>query len=289
MHTPPRAFMQSSIDFLRPLASRIAETVNVGSAEAIWSCEGILREAHSSGLFARFINHELSGMRADAERAPYGMVPLLLADSYKLSAVTFGKSDVLSAYSLRNSAEHALVYVVGPWPLEVELYEQRAVQDHDTFKRDATLTRVGRQAIAPGNALRITAGITVVGIAADHPPTTLLSLHGSAKYGIVWEYSPQTLSPIRAISSSIDSTRLEFALTILAEAGSVDRERSVQTALTLLAHPHHFVRWRAAGTLNALAPETMTAILRRLSSDPHPEIQRAAKSTLASGKNGCGI
>lgn len=95
---------------------------------------------------------------------------------------------------------------------------------------------------------------------------------------LVWHYDPTTLKPKKAISASMDSSRLLFGLDILSDYLYNPAKDNIRS---LIKHKDHFVRWKSLQTIGKLDQELAKQILFEMRHDPHPSIRSTVNQILA--------
>lgn len=281
-----RAGAKTDEDPLESLLGELREAMASGSSGDVWACEPALRRFHDSGAFRSWVNRRVrSFIEAPDEEAPT-LTPLHIEEQFTLSAAVLTRTPFGSSMNpdpnlsdLKDHPQAGLVYVAGPAALHFELFEQPDVRDHEVFDKSKALRNCGTRTIAPGCVLRLIPGRTVLSDVRTSGVTVLLTLYGRPECAITWGYDPNTLLPVRPYSSTLHSSRLEYALALLGEIGHFDAAASLESAKSLLDHPVYFVRWRALHALNELSAPDAIEALERLCDDPHPHVRSAARRT----------
>jgi HEAT repeat protein len=82
---------------------------------------------------------------------------------------------------------------------------------------------------------------------------------------------------LRALSASVDASRLEYTVRLLGELGD---PASVPRLLDLTRHRLHFVRWAAVRAVLSIEPGRAVEVLTAAAADRHPHVRRAAERSL---------
>lgn len=101
------------------------------------------------------------------------------------------------------------------------------------------------------------------------------SCKNTSSYG--WEYDAKTLHPLRLVSNSKQSARLEHTCKLLGALGNIS---SLPNLFHLLNNSHHNVRWAAASAIMNINFNKGIEALHLLEHDTHPEIVESVKNGL---------
>ena len=167
---------------------------------------------------------------------------------------------------------------IGPRVLEGVRYEIDREVCFDEFDTSASLVEAGRFKLGSGDCLIVRGGRDVASL-GDVTDVRFLSLMRAPGWSLDWVFDRESLRPIARSVAHVDDSQL---VTCLEVATWLQSEHLHPAVRALLDHPAHFVRWKAVQALGALGQVEVEDILRRASTrDRHPDIRKAAYSTLA--------
>ncbi len=211
--------------------------------ETFWNCEALLRALARSGSLCSIINAELKRILTQPFYGPPAsgdaQFTLYVSDSFTLSLLILDEN-LMRRERLQGVTRHCILVPLGPSPLVVDLYEQPRFETNDIFDRSSKLVHLGWRAIGKLDSLKIQASRIVADLTSQAGTTLVLSLLSSPLNDIMWEYDRDTLLPCRAVSESLSSSRIEYALNIVSEIGTAD---CVPYLIELFNHPAYFIRW----------------------------------------------
>lgn len=118
-----------------------------------------------------------------------------------------------------------------------------------------------------------------VEIVAADPGTWLLRVVRNEHGPLVQHFDRVTLRRCGTSSANMHASRIEFALDLFKRFGHSEAAATVEALQS--SSRFHFVRWKAVQTLLHLDYTRGRAALERALADPHPQLRRAAATTLA--------
>jgi len=113
-------------------------------------------------------------------------------------------------------------------------------------------------------------------------PICVLRLSELATLNYQWTFDPDTLRPVFPSVTLPSVGRMETLMDVAVSLSDVlmPKEDAVDILRSLVDHPLHFIRWKAAQGLGALDPLSALDALRTLTADRHPHIKKAAFAAL---------
>jgi hypothetical protein len=267
------------------LAEANGNELRVGRLRAAFA-EGRLGDAGAelqawlkAGLVSDFIAQQIERLITSSDYIPTMSVPYVRMDGLLIAvALAIPGSVPLFGKILRDSAEDAVIGIAGGAAMTFRINELPNLPDHDVFDRSVRLSPGRVRTLHPLEVLEIRAGRDVVDVVEHEGYTVLVSAHGPPRYTTVWTFDSETLVPKAARAATLQISRIEFALGLLAHFGSPTSAVAIEP---LLSHEAHNVRWCAANALDRIAPQRTADVLRRLCDDEHPHVRAAAKRALA--------
>lgn len=240
----------------------------------LWSVESELVTS-APDLLRDHVNYELERLGADARYLP-SISPLRETAFWSASLLMIEAAAARTVIS--DSPCHQLIIPVRPGNVGVRIYEQRNEHAHDELDRRLQLTETDTVMLRDVSSIRIVAGRTVLDpVGDDNDSALILVVRGELQHWLTWQYDRATLTPVAALASTLQATRMDFALNTLVELRSVG---SADAVAGILEHPAHYLRWSAARALNVLAPERTPVVLEKLKDDSNRHVRRAARKAL---------
>jgi hypothetical protein len=233
----------------------------------------------SDGLVADYVNEQVERLIASPNYVPTMSMPYLRTDGLLIQvALAVPGSVPIFGKILRDSAEDVVLAVAGGGTMTFRVRELPDGINHDVFDRTVRLSPGRTHTLGRHQALPVRAGRDVLEIVSHHTPTVLVSAHGNPRFTTVWTFNGETLNPESQRAATLQDSRIEFGLRLLAHFSSPTSEGPIEA---LLEHPAHNVRWMAANALDRVAPHRTRDVLEILSCDPHPHVRSAAARALA--------
>ncbi len=167
-----------------------------------------------------------------------------------------------------------ILFVVVRGKATVELFSPQPEVQNDLFVMGSELSRLGSWTLEEGHGiLQPKDQIMKVTPNAGYSPIVTIGFYGKALDILDWSYDNQCRS-CRVMQSRQEDTDLQQTMRnfvdFFGDEGSAEKE--LLTAIRLLSeHSNYLVRWSALKIL-WLNPGCDLEVLRRVASDPHPEI-----------------
>ncbi|RNF82857.1 HEAT repeat domain-containing protein [Montanilutibacter psychrotolerans] len=136
-----------------------------------------------------------------------------------------------------------------------------------------------RRTLRSGEMFSAIGSREAVEIVAADPGTWLLRVVRSEHGPLVQHFDRVTLRRCGTSSANMHASRIEFVLDLFKRFGHSEAAETVETLQS--SSRFHFVRWKAVQTLLHLDYGRGQAALQRALADPHPQLRRAAATTLA--------
>lgn len=279
--------------------SQVNETLRYDFPMSFWNCYDLFDELVQSEFVTNLINHELSCLVNDAlytisdssqsgfflvqtDQFSLGLAVLENASSNDQGASVLAKVALndpdIGDKMLYGLTSHQMIGVHGNVCLELEWFIQENLYPIEIFDKSKTLTRQATAKVNSSKPRCFIAYEDVIRIIPPKAPCVVFYFMTTNIGNIRWEYDSKTLKPTRAIATSMNSSRLQWAAESLAVLGSED---SVPALEKLCTHPDHFVRWSAISNLIQLDFEKGVSLLKQASrSDDHPHIRNVAQKSL---------
>jgi hypothetical protein len=269
---------------LEDFIHRVRSVVHADDVESFWRCLAAFDRLIRTDVLTTLLNLELERMAADPRYVPKGasadgqwLIGQVNGCALVARAVVAGPGGL--ADRALSPTEHAFIGHVTGAPLSCNVFSQPEPQPNDVFDPTRQLAPPRRITLRPGDSVPLVAGSDVVQVIPDAAePTILLKLLSPPVVPLLWEYDLVTRAPIRAVSGSVASSRLEYMAALMA---SMDHAGAAPTLVRMAGdHPHHFVRWAALRAVAALDRQEGERLLQVAAADPHPHIRRAAVKAL---------
>lgn len=147
----------------------------------------------------------------------------------------------------------------------------------DLFDSGVTAGSLGKSRISCGDLVvkRPEGAIDMTGLDQGSVDFVRLSLPPAGNFE--WAFSRQTLHATSFTTTRYGESNLLGILDLLAQAGNA---RSEDLLARLVAHPLHFVRWRAIRSLVQINHARGIEALYDAADDVHPEVRTAARRSL---------
>ncbi len=278
--------------------SQVKETLSRDFPNSFWSCYDLFNELTESDFVTNLINYELSNLVDDAlytlsDFSPSGFFVVLdeqfslglavLEDqgndqgSSLLAKLALNEPDIANDV-LYGLTSHHMIGLHGEGHLELEWYIQEDPYPVEILDKNKTLTRQKNKTVSATSPGCFLAYEDVIRVIPPKFPCTVFYFTTKNLGNIRWEYDATLLHPRRAIATSMNSSRLQWAAESLVELAS---ENSAPSLEKLYTHPDHFVRWSALSNLIQLDYEKGIALLRQAAvSDHHPHVKDAASRSI---------
>jgi len=268
----------AAIPALGRFCSQADELIRADDPESFWKVEPAFQNLLASDFLEAFLLRELSMVAESDSHFMFGSeihVPLVESSTYSL-LVKILPPEAASVSSLSSLTEHLMLAV---WrdEVEVERFTIEAPFRHDVFDRSKRLLLVDAIKLAPGTVMGFHAPEDIFRLRMKCP-VLLIQLQSFTVLPLRWVFHPETLEPVRAVSSRLSSSRLQFTCHTLAALGSPS---SIPALKRLMTHPEHYIRWAAVQSICAISREEGIQCLRQALEDDHPHIRNAAQKTLA--------
>lgn len=264
-----------------PLATQLPALLS-GGPEKVWLADTLLKDFKRSGSLFSLLNGELVGLQSNAsfmsQWLQNGRVELLAGPdvSLYLSASAVGTMENVSVLSTR--PRHGLVYVMGAFGLTASFYREPERTSDDDIAR--TLQFLSSMELEGDVMLSVQAGRDVFRLTGEKGECpAILHLTSRPVCRMIWEYDPKTGASMGVTPAEIISSRIQFALQLLAKL-PVSNSFSTETIQALIKdHPDHFIRWEATRTLLQLDLNEGLAVLDFLQNDPSNHVRKVARTT----------
>lgn len=261
-------------DFALEAEARLEE-----GPEGIWELAPALEALVRGGFAGELFRTELEHMAREPSHLPTGAFDTLLVARSRRFSLLLKTSHVVPgaarphAYSL---SEHLLLAVLGPSPLDVDVYAEAADHPNDVFDRGRPLGAPERRTLRPGEVVPFRAGRDCP-LPVSCEPSFALQLLSRTVTRVQWVYDLKTLKAVRAVAADPAASRIEFAAQTLAELRG---KHAADRLASLCDHPDHFVRWTALRSLTRVDFRAGVEKLRVAVDDPHPHVRNAAARAL---------
>lgn len=158
----------------------------------------------------------------------------------------------------------------------VRKFLQKSPDPNEALDPSRVLEDIGVTHLHAGDVFPVRAGYDLFEAESSSAASVLLILHRAPHLRYHWIYNRTTLAPEVLMSADQSSSRIQFALRILAE---LPHEDSLANLESLMDHPDHFIRWEAVRQSFSLSEDLGMRLLRRALNDVHPEVREAAEQT----------
>src|SRR5215472_2430582 len=268
----------AAIPALGRFCSQADELICEHDPESFWKVESAFQNLLASDFLEAFLFRELSMIAENDSHFMFGSeihVPLVEASAYTL-LIKLLPPEAASLSSLSTLTENLMLAV---WrdQVEVQRFTIEPPFRHDVFDRSKRLLPVDVSNLAHGKTMGFHPPEDIFRLRMDRP-VLLIQLQSATVLPLRWVFHPETLEPVRAVSSRLSSSRLQFTCHTLAALGSPS---SIPALKRLMTHPEHYIRWAAVQSICAISREEGIECLRKSLEDDHPHIRNAAQKTLA--------
>ena len=268
----------AAIPALGRFCSQADEFMRAGDPESFWKAEPAFQELLASDFLEAFVLRELSMVAENDSHFVFGSeihVPLVESAAFSL-LVKLLPPEMAAVSPLASLTEHLMLAV---WQDEVEVQKFTIEPPfrHDVFDRSKRLLPMDVINLAPGKVIGFHSPEDIFRLRMKRP-VLLIQLQSATVLPLRWVFHPETLEPVRAVSSRLSSSRLQFTCHTLAALGSPS---SIPALKRLMTHPEHYIRWAAVQSICAISREEGIRCLRKSLEDDHPHIRNAAQKTLA--------
>ena len=282
---------------LERFVSQVTEILSYDFPNSFWNCYDLFNELTGSDFVTNLINYELSNLVDDplytlSDFSPSGFFIVLdeqfslglavLKDqgddqgSSLLAKLALNEPDIANEV-LYGLTSHQMIGLHGEGCLELEWYIQEDPYPIEILDKSKTLTRQKNKTVSSTSPGCFMAYEDVIRVIPPKLPCTVFYFTTTNLGNIRWEYDA-TLRPRRAIATSMNSSRLQWAAESLVELASTDSAPALEKLYT---HPDHFVRWSALSNLIQLDYEKGIALLRQAAAnDDHPHVKDAASRSI---------
>lgn len=268
----------AAIPALGRFCNQADEQLRKDNPESFWKVEPVFQELLASDFLEAFLLHELSMVAENDSHFMFGSeihVPLVESSAYSL-LIKLLPPEAAAASPLASLTEHLMLAV---WRDEVEVQKFTIEPPfrHDVFDRSKRLLPVETINLEPGKVTGFRSPEDIFRLRMKRP-VLLIQLQSATVLPLRWVFHPETLEPVRAVSSRLSSSRLQFTCHTLAALGSPS---SIPALKRLMTHPEHYIRWAAVQSICTISREEGIQCLRKSLEDDHPHIRNAAQKTLA--------
>ena len=178
---------------------------------------------------------------------------------------------------LLNSVANAVYKVAGKTSFKHVLYKLPETFQREVFDPELRPVTARANHLAPGEVLRIRAGVDLIDWQIQEP-VVLLRFITAPQDAIQWTFRKDPIRPWFVASVDPDATQLSGLFSYF-EAMSY--EPAAIPITNLLGHRNHQVRWQATKALWKIDQNLGMQALRAALADPHPHVRNAASKTLA--------
>ncbi len=247
---------------------------------SFWNCELPFRQFLTDpDALANFLNFELEQIQRSPFYGPNSAsgsyFPIHESEYFSLFLLRY-KKQTEAPDALAGTPSNCFMGVLSNTPLTLNVFEQPDLRDSDVLDRSKRLKSLGSKTLRQGEIFDMHAGRHVVDVLSDSE-TLVLMLSSRAADDIVWDYDRRTLAPLQAVSNSLASSRLEFAINY---SGVVGNCASLDAVTPFVEHELHYIRWSAVRSVMRLDPQRGVALLKNAANDRHPHVRNAAQRTL---------
>jgi len=282
---------------LKTFVSRAQKILSKDFPNSFWNCKTLFEDLIKSDFVTNLINYELSclvndGLYTISDSSPTGFF-LVHTDKFRLAISVFeltvdpdttalaklAMEDPLSRKDMLYSlTAHQMMGVRGNGSFQIEHYRQCNPYPIEILDKTRHLTPKEIIEINSSEIRCFKAHEDIIKIIEPSEISTVFFFMTNDLGSIRWEYDPETRKPTRAIATSMNSSRLQWAAECLSELECVD---SVSAFEKLYKHPDHFVRWSAISNLIQLDLQKGISLLKKASvNDGHPHVRDAAQRSL---------
>jgi hypothetical protein len=270
----------AAIPALQEFVAHAGAILSTGDLDAFWKCQPHFETLMRSGFERELLNHELSRMTQDGFYTPASStetwMTVIECELFTLKLILLDQQRT-RPHRTYDIVENYMLCMLGPGPVELELFHQPSPFPHDVLDRSKRLIPGARTQLEPGAIYPLRAAEDVPLLLSTGRPSLLVSFNSRPVLNICWEYVLDTLLPDKMIAAQPTSCRLEQATWVLAEM----KDSSAIPALGgLLEHEQHHVRWAAIRAVMRLDQMAGMKLLRQALGDPHPYIRNAALRAL---------
>ena len=251
--------------------------VRPGDPESFWKAQPAFQELLASDFLEAFVLRELGMIAENDAHFMFGSelhVTLAESEGYTLLIKLLPQA-AAAASPLASLTEHLMLAV---WrdEVEIERYTIEPPFRHDVFDRSKRLLREEVFTLKAGSVAEFRPPRDIFRLRLQRT-ALVVQLQSTTLLPLRWVFHPETLEPVRAVSSRLSSSRLQFTCHTLAALGSPS---SIPALKRLMTHPEHYVRWAAVQSICAISREEGIQCLRHSMTDDHPHIRNAAHNTL---------
>jgi|SRR5882672_494211 len=265
-------------DYLEILRSRISAPEDVSTIGSV-----ISQIAKDRGALREFLRAYLSLYTVATERrslhAAGNFISLIPDEIARKGSLIFDfgvslhqPSDVQPITSL--SAYTSLTSINDTF--HIDFYAISKEWDPEIFDPSIELTRSRTEVLQECAVLSLTPANEACQFRFNSP-TLILKVQSKSVVPFEWSFDELTKKAWQCVPAALLDSNAEYSC-VRAQAL---RDNSLAPELeSMLEHPRHFVRWAAARALGMLSFEQGVLALKRLESDPHPHVARAASRAL---------
>ena len=253
------------------------------NSESVEDYQEVFKKTLDPLVCKAFTSYELSRISTEHFRYPStsrSEMPLFLFDDVALTIKIIKPNEISKEKTkfLSSLPSEVMIGVVGEIPLEIETYTESDKKKDDQFSPEHCLVQ-NRKVVLKSREIQIfTSGKDVIEFSnPSNQPVVLLVLQSQKSKKILWSYDQKTLKPWQAYSFKQCVSRLELAANYLGESGN---QKANDTLKSLENNETHFVRWAAVKAQLKLNIFQGVLALKRVTNDPNPHVQNAAKKTL---------
>jgi len=301
MH-PYMANRIKSLPQLKKFVLNVERILNRDFPNSFWECKNLFEDLIKSNFATNLINYELSCLEKDglytiSDSSPTGFF-LVQTNKFRLAVSVFEvivdpgttalakqaiEDPLYKDEMLYGLTSHQMIGVRGNGSFKVEYYYQKNPYPTEILEKNRILTQKEILEVNSSEIKCFKAHEDVIRILDPTEVCTVFYFMTRDLGSIRWEYSPKTLEPTRAVATSMNSSRLQWAAECLSELECLD---SVSSFESLYNHPDHFVRWSAISNLIQIDFQKGVTLLKKASTyDCHPHIRNAAVKSLRGLEN----
>ena len=282
---------------LNSFISQVNEIISNDFPHSFWNCKNVFENLVKSDFVTDLINYELSCLVDESLYAVNDSFTngffIVQTDQFRLAVQAFGSSKDPDSRKLAKSAIddrvsnkemlyaaslHQMIGVHGSGSFEIERYKQDNPYPIEILDKNKYLTQRELIEVNSSEIRCFKAHEDVIRIIEPSEVCIVFYFMTRDLGSIRWAYDLDTLKPSRAIATSMNSSRLQWAADTLVELECIN---AVPALEHLYGHPDHFVRWSAISNLIQLDSQKGTLLLEKASlNDVHPHVRNAARKSL---------
>jgi hypothetical protein len=282
---------------LKKFVTSVKSKLSKKYPNSFWECKDDFQNLLNSDFGSELINHELERLEINPSYAVSDANPggffIVKEEFFKLGIVLFEKNDKLTPHDIANKVildnpeenkemlygltSHQMLGVLHGEQIEIQRYKQKLPFPIEIFDESRKLENLENLSLVKGKINCFRAYEDAYKFVHPKVPTILLFFLTDNIGGLRWEYDSKSFKPTKLIATSMNSSRIEWALETLVQMDSID---SVKNMEKLYNHPDHFVRWASISSLIQLDFEKGYDSLLRAVDDKHPHVKNAAQKSL---------